>query len=370
MLIGNVTIVFEGLFLFCNPALNGSRYCEVGLHSKAPGHSVKIGVFSEDGQVELQPVPEWLPKKYFSHDEIRTYDKLFLYQGASDALPRHTSVAVEDSFTDYVLDIQGPLFYERPEDKVDVDGQWYKPSLFILNGSLFAPNDKLTLDGEFCRLDESTMDELNLLNIRASQLNTLRWAMAAKKPLGPFARQVAIRLAVAEGQSVLLRGGRNGQVLFKLPHPAHLGVDKYQIKISNLDDLDGEVRQDADVNCRAFAYHSLAFKHEGKPNYGLYPANPFISSLVPHSNPVSQTAGLIGASAMFTGDSRTKKGASLFTRRQMVRSLVGSSVLMPTIVPKIAAVMATNFTASGCCLSCRGRRTRTLLPAGQAPLDN
>lgn len=274
----NVTVIFEGLMLFCRPQVN-NQYCEVGILSNAPvpQHRVRINVFKADGQTELPASAAQLPHKVISHAEIRLrFDKLALYKGNCAVFPDRPANNSITPQLGKVLDIQGTNFYDQANDRVDLGAANYKPSIFITTGTL--SGERLTNDNQFCRLDEPTMQSLGLLSGTAVQPDSQLWALAQKIPLRAFAREVKATITLAEGESLVLRGRQENQLLFCLPHPSVWNEETYQVRIENLDDHSHTGPAHPAINCPAFMHHSRAFIHQGRENYGLFLFNPFSSS--------------------------------------------------------------------------------------------
>lgn len=331
----SVKVVFDGLMLFCQSAAE-NRYCEVGVQTRAAGHRVEIAVLKDVGaRVEEVPLTAaQLPKKRFEHDDFRRYEQLFLYAGTRDTVPPRpepSSIRIASSFSD-LLDIQGPDFYPEEQHQADIAERWYKPSLFITTGEL--SGKYLTSDGEFCRLDEATVVALRLREIRASEVNDAAWDVAEKMPLGKFARHVETTINLDEGQSLVLRGRGDNELIFNLPRPSDLNVETYQVKISNLDVRDGGDYADADINCPAFRHHSRAFLNTAPTYYSLYPTD-------------------------ITRFRSTRDNPQLFTPELKKETITATA----SVVTNTTSVV----TNEACCLSCRGTRTATLLPNDQTP---
>lgn len=275
----DVTVVFEGLMLFCQPERE-LRYCEVGVHTNAPDHDVRLVLKNAAGIVIPAPSANAFPcGQQLDHVVMRNFGNLVLYKGDCQTFPSHPdpgSIQVEDSFHD-LLDIQGDDFYPDDEVVVDLNAGHYLPSIFISTGRLSGANP--SKDNQFSRLDEETMQDLGLLT-EPNKLNPQAWQDAEKHELLAFARETHVTVSLAPGEFLVLRSQTD--TLICLPDPSSLGMETYRVEVRNLDSESHTYPASFQQNCPAFLHHSRALvKVDAKPkpeNFGLYPTDPFLAS--------------------------------------------------------------------------------------------
>lgn len=181
-----VVLSFHGLMGF---AYNQEhRYCEVGVHCKAPHHEFRIEVYEyEVGQKKGKLVyrrkfgkAEYAPMDYIRIDIVNPWARgVNFYMPPSYKIDAQTEeVTADDNDFRLVPDLEGPLFYER---RLKKKSGAYKPKMHIKHGTFYT--------------------------LSSTTKGFRREAPNDAKPLGKVARIVAANISLNQDGYVALRIG-------------------------------------------------------------------------------------------------------------------------------------------------------------------
>jgi len=257
-----VTIYFKGLLAFCFDAK--FKYCQVGVHTKANNHELKVSVYKKRGNRIVSSAP----MLRFSHEMIRCSSDLWLDIEGGTPPKQQTAepyvmsdqgpALVDDQDFRHVVDLEGENFYNRT---LNIKDGVLRPSLFIGKGLFYAA--ALTAHGYKTVLADSTVSDQAPhahLTTEASSLGHI-----SGHRIGRIATYVGANIYLDhESQAVVLRAGKKkGAELFRLVKGE--GEDTtYEITIEN-DDTQAPVGSD-------FRYYYDAFElNPGEPEILIKP---------------------------------------------------------------------------------------------------
>src|SRR5262245_3844149 len=153
-----ITIYFKGLLALCFDA--EFKYCQVGVHTKANNHEVKVSVYKKRGNRIVSAAP----MLRFSHEMIRRSSDLWLDIEGETPPKQQTAepyvmsdqgaTLLDDQDFRHVVDLEGKNFYNRP---LNIKDGVLRPSLFIGKGLFYAA--ALTAHGYKTVLADSTVSD-------------------------------------------------------------------------------------------------------------------------------------------------------------------------------------------------------------------
>jgi len=230
-----ITIYFKGLLAFCFDAK--FKYCQVGIHTKANNHEVKVSVYKKRGNRIVSSAP----MLRFSHEMILRSSDLWLDIEGETPPKQQTAepyvmgdqgpALIDDQDFRHVVDLEGENFYNR---QLKIKDGVLTPSLFIGNGLFYAA--ALTEHGYKTVLADSTVSDQAphvQLTVEANSLGHI-----SGRRIGRIATYVGANIYLDhESQTVVLRAGKKeGAELFRLVKEKEEGEDTtYEITIENED---------------------------------------------------------------------------------------------------------------------------------------
>jgi hypothetical protein len=204
-----VTIYFKGLLAFCFGV--GNEYCQVGFHTKAMGHEVKVSVFKK----HRNRIVNATPMLTLSHDMIRRSSDLWMdiegatpkQQTAEPYIVNGQGALIDEDFR-HVVDLEGENFYNRP---LKIKGGILTPSLYLSSGLFYTA--------------ALTSHPYKTVSADATANSSRR--------IGRIATEVGANIYLDQAQALVLRaGGKEGPELFRLDHGEEVN---YEITIDNGD---------------------------------------------------------------------------------------------------------------------------------------
>jgi len=266
----NVTVLFDGLMVFSVLNINGINTCQVGLHTNAPGHEIKITVLKMPD--ETHPVDA----RIYRHAEIRAYERLdFL-------LPNKPPTGVQFNTNpncDFkrVLFLEGKDFFNR---RMEQDICVLKPTLHITSAIL---GSEPRTQRNYWRVKEDVIKELFKVfdkfgNEKAVEvaLQSFENAWENDKPhtLGDLPEYAKAELSLDANQTLRLEGIKACGSVDQLITPIGPGADSYKIYFENLPpghgkrfDTQGKYGQEREHTAHAveisfhFTHYYTAFKN-------------------------------------------------------------------------------------------------------------
>ncbi len=225
-----ITIYFKGLLAFCFG--EGFKYCQVGFHTKAKGHEVRVGIYKK----RANRIAGAVPTLRFSHEMIRSSSDLWL-DVEGEVPPKQQTAEphivngqdrplIDDQDFRHVVDLEGENFYNRP---LKIKDGVLTPSLFISKGLFYAA--ALTEHGYKTVLADSTGNGQHHAH-SPTEANSLEHVSGRR--IGRVATHVGANVYLDhESQAVVLRAGsREGAELFRLNKEEDT---TYEITIENYD---------------------------------------------------------------------------------------------------------------------------------------
>lgn len=222
-----ITIRFTGLLAFCFG--KHFKYCQVGIHTKAIGHEVRVGVSQKrHGQIITA-----IPMLKFSHDMIRHSSDLWLdIEGATPPKQQTVkpyivniqgSTLIDDQDFRHVVDLEGENFYNR---RLKIKDGVFGLSFYISNGLFYTA--ALT---SHKYIAVSTVDDRHHHAHPTTGTDGARHDSGRR--LGRIAMSVGANIYLDHGQALVLRAGKKGSAeLFRLDKEE--GVT-YDITVDNDD---------------------------------------------------------------------------------------------------------------------------------------
>jgi len=225
-----ITIYFKGLLAFCFG--EEFKYCQVGIHTKANGHEVKVSVYKKWENRIVGAVPVLT----FSHEMIRRSSDLWL-DVEGEAPPKQQTAApyivndqgaavVDDQDFRHVVDLEGENFYDRP---LKIKDGVLTPSLFIGKGLFYTA--ALTSHGYKTVLAPAVNDQHYHAH-PTTEAND--HGHVSGRRIGRIAKDIGANIYLDHpSQAIVLRtGGQEGAELFRLGNEE--GVT-YEVTIDNGD---------------------------------------------------------------------------------------------------------------------------------------
>lgn len=226
-----ITIYFKGLLAFCFG--EDFKYCQVGFHTKAKDHEVKVGIYKKRGNRIVSAVPTLR----FGHEMIRRSSNLWLDVEGETPPKEQTpapyivngqgSTLVDDQDFRRVVDLEGENFYNRP---LKIKDRVLTPSLFMGKGLFYAA--ALTAHGYKTVLADSMVNGQHHHAAPTTGANDLGHIQGRR--IGRIATHVGANIYLDDAsQAVVLRSGeKEGAELFRLNREEDA---TYEITIENYD---------------------------------------------------------------------------------------------------------------------------------------
>lgn len=226
-----VTIYFKGLLAFCFG--EEFKYCQVGFHTKANNHEVKVSIYKKLGNRIISAVPTLR----VGHEMICRSSDLWL-DVEGEAPPKQQtaepyivngqgSAMIDDQDFRHVADLEGENFYNR---RLKIKAGVLTPSLYINKGLFYAA--ALTDHGYKTVLAESTVIDLDHHAPPATGDGSL--GRVQDRRIGRVAREVGANIYLDDAsQAVVLRAGEKGDAeLFRFNREEDTS---YEVTIENYD---------------------------------------------------------------------------------------------------------------------------------------
>lgn len=226
-----VTMRFTGLLAFCFD--KKFKYCQVGFHTKAIGHEVRVGVSKKrQGQITAA-----IPMLKFSHEMIHSSSDLWLdIEGATPPkqqtaepyiVNNQGSTPIDDQDFRRVVDFEGKDFYGR---RLNIKSGVLTPSLYIGKGLFYTA--ELTSHPYVAVSVDATVNDRHLHTHPTTEYDSARHASGRR--LGQIATSIGVNIYLDhDSQALVLRAGKKfGAELFRLNREE--GVT-YEVTIDNND---------------------------------------------------------------------------------------------------------------------------------------
>jgi hypothetical protein len=226
-----ITIYFKGLLAFCFG--EEFKYCQIGFHTRANGHEVKVSIYKKRGNRIVSAIP----MLRFSHEMIRRSSDLWLDVEGETPPKQQTATPyivndqgatlIDDQDFRHVVDLEGENFYNRPLKMKD---GVLTPSLFIGKGIFYAA--ALTAHGYKTVLADSTVNDQHHHADPTTGANSM--GQVSGRRIGRIATYVGANIYLdGASQVVVLRaGGKEGAELFRLNREEDT---TYELTIENYD---------------------------------------------------------------------------------------------------------------------------------------
>jgi hypothetical protein len=226
-----VTIYFKGLLAFCFG--EDFKYCQVGFHTKADGHEVKISIYKKRENRIVGAVPVLT----FSHEMIRRSSDLWL-DVEGETPPQQQTAApyiadgqgaapIDDQDFRHVVDVEGENFYNRP---LKIREGVLTPSLFVGKGLFYTA--ALTSRKYKTVLADSAVDDQHDCSHTITGADSPE--QVSGRRIGRIAKDIGANIYLDHpSQAIVLRtGGRDGAELFRLSNEEGA---TYEVTIDNGD---------------------------------------------------------------------------------------------------------------------------------------
>jgi hypothetical protein len=226
-----ITIYFKGLLAFCFG--EEFKYCQVGFHTRASGHEVRVSIYKKRGNRIVSAIP----MLRFNHEMIRNSSDLWL--DVEGEIPPKQQTAepyiangqgatlVDDQDFWHVVDFEGENFYNR---QLTIKDGVLTPSLYICKGLFYTA--ELTSHGYKTVLAPSTVSDQDHQADPAAEANNP--GHISGRRIGRIATYVGTNIYLDDAsQAVVLRAGKeDGAELFRLPNEEDA---TYEVTIENYD---------------------------------------------------------------------------------------------------------------------------------------
>jgi hypothetical protein len=222
---------FTGLVAFCFGA--EFKYCQVGIHTRANGHEVRVSVYKK----RENRIVSGVPALTLSHEMIRCSSDLWLdvegetpprQQTASPYIVDDQGAAlIDDQDFRHVPDLEGENFYNRP---LKIKDGILTPSLFIGKGLFYTA--ALTSHGYKTVLADSTDNGFDHHAHSSTEAGSQGHVQGRR--IGRIAKDVGANIYLDHpSQALVLRiGGQEGAELFRLGNEEGA---TYEVTIDNGD---------------------------------------------------------------------------------------------------------------------------------------
>jgi hypothetical protein len=226
-----VTIYFRGLLGFCFG--EEFKYCQVGFHTKANNHEVKVSIYKKQGNRIISAVPTLR----FGHEMIRRSSDLWLDVEGETPPKQQTAepyivngqglTLIDDQDFRHVADLEGENFYNR---QLKIKDGVLTPSLYINRGLFYAA--ALTGHGYKTVLADSAVDDLD--HHAHPSTGAVSQGHVQDRRIGKVAREVGANIYLDDAsQAVVLRAGKKwGAELFRFNREEDI---TYEVTIENYD---------------------------------------------------------------------------------------------------------------------------------------
>jgi hypothetical protein len=226
-----VTIYFKGLLAFCFG--EEFKYCQVGFHTRANGHEVRVSIYKKRGNRIVSAVPTLK----FSHEMIRRSSDLWLDVEGETPPKQQTaepyivndqgSTLIDDQDFQHVVDFEGENFYNR---RLKIKEGILTPSLYIGKGIFYAA--ELTAHGYKTVLADSTVNGERHHADPTTEANSIGHISGHR--IGRIATDVGANIYLDDAsQALVLRAGKeDGAELFRLNREEDA---TYEVTIENYD---------------------------------------------------------------------------------------------------------------------------------------
>jgi hypothetical protein len=226
-----VTIYFRGLLGFCFG--EESKYCQVGFHTKANNHEVKVSIYKKRGNRIISAVPTLR----LGHEMIRRSSDLWLNVEGEIPPKQQTaepyivngqgSTLIDNQDFRHVADLEGENFYNR---QLKIKDGVLTPSLYINRGLFYAA--ALTEHGYKTVLADSAVEDLDRHAHPPAGAGGQGHVQGRR--IGKIATEIGANIYLDDAsQAVVLRAGeKGGAELFRFNREEDT---TYEVTIENYD---------------------------------------------------------------------------------------------------------------------------------------